>query len=194
MVKIISGEARSLRLNSAVGQTRPTSQRVREAIFSRLESLCDISGTSVLDLFAGIGTLGLEALSRGAERVWLVENNAGTFRVLQSNIKLVEHGRSSACDTRAVNKDAGRFLRSAPQIRFNIVFADPPYGYDPRVTEKNLYKLGQWLSPNALLVFETSARDPYLRLPEFFEDLGSKTYGETRVHWGQFVKGSQPNF
>ncbi len=163
-------------------------------MFSRLESLCDISGASVLDLFAGVGSLGLEAASRGAEQVWLVENNAAAFRVLQSNIKLVEHGLTSACDTRAIKSDAARFLRATPQIRFDIAFADPPYGYDPRDTEKNLYKLGQWLSPNAFLVFETSARGPDLRLPEFFKDLGSKTYGETRVHWGQFTNGSQPSF
>lgn len=194
MVKIIAGEARSLRLNSPASRTRPTSQRVREAVFSRLESLCEIPGSCVLDLFAGTGSFGLEAASRGAEKVWLVENDEGASRVLERNIKLVANRLSSPSDIRAVKSDVSKFLGGAPYEEFDILFADPPYEYDPKVTLKNLNALSRWLLPDAVLIVETSVRSSEFQLPECFESLGSRTYGETRVQWGQFTNGSQPNF
>jgi 16S rRNA (guanine966-N2)-methyltransferase len=92
MTRIIAGAAGSLRLKAPDKVSRPTSDRVREAIFSRLESLMDMEGAAVLDLFAGTGALGLEAASRGARSVWLVENHPGAASVVKANIQSVAKG------------------------------------------------------------------------------------------------------
>jgi 16S rRNA (guanine966-N2)-methyltransferase len=125
-VRIVAGAARGRRLVVPVGtDVRPTSDRVREAIFNALYSLDDaVDGATVLDLFAGTGALGLEALSRGAAAATFVESSRVAADALRSNIDALGFASSAT----VVRADALRWLAGAP--RFDIAFLDPPYDFD----------------------------------------------------------------
>ena len=122
-MRIITGKARGIRLETLEGlETRPTSERSKEAIFSMLQF--DIAGSEVLDLFAGSAQMGLEALSRGAARAHLVDRGRGAYEVIKRNIKKtrLEDGALAVCE------DSISFLkRQSGDIKFDIVFVDPPY-------------------------------------------------------------------
>jgi 16S rRNA (guanine966-N2)-methyltransferase len=192
MTRIISGDAGSLRLAAPAKVSRPTSERVREAIFSRLESLRNISGAMVLDLFAGTGALGLEAASRGASAVWLVDNHAGAAAVLKANIALVAKPLTHAPALRSVTASVAKFLAGAAPHEMSIVFLDPPYDYSPSALDDHLVALQSWLAPDALVVVERSSKGEPPLFPEGYEVLSPKTYGDTTVYWARFLKGSQP--
>jgi 16S rRNA (guanine966-N2)-methyltransferase len=124
-MRIVAGTARGRRLHPPEGDgTRPTSDRVREAVFNSLFSADAIEGALVLDLFAGSGAMGLEALSRGAAFVTFVESSPIALRVLRENIDLLEFG--DECTVLPV--DAMRYLETAP--RFDLAIFDPPYPFD----------------------------------------------------------------
>ena len=122
-MRIITGKARGIRLETLDGlETRPTSERTKEAIFSMLQF--DIVGSEVLDLFAGSAQMGLEALSRGAKRVHLIDRGRGAFEIIKRNIQKtrLEEGAIAFCE------DSISFLkRQNGEIKFDIVFIDPPY-------------------------------------------------------------------
>ena len=124
-MRIVAGSARGRRLVVPEGtDVRPTSDRVREAVFNALYSLDDaVDGASVLDLFAGTGALGLEALSRGATSVTFVENHREAATALNANIAALGFGDSST----VIRADGRRWLSSAPP--FDIAFLDPPYDF-----------------------------------------------------------------
>lgn len=192
MTRIIAGDAGSLRLVAPAKVSRPTSDRVREAIFSRLASLRDIPGATVLDLFAGTGALGLEAASRGASTVWLIDNHAGATAVLDANIALVAKPLSHAPMLRSVTSSVAKFLAGAARSEVSIVFLDPPYDYPKSALDDHLVALGPWLAPGALVVVERSSKGAPPEFPESYEVLSPKTYGDTTVYWARFLKGSQP--
>jgi 16S rRNA (guanine966-N2)-methyltransferase len=150
-VRIISGHLKGRRLHSFSGSTvRPTADRVREALFSILAQLpCD---ATVLDLFAGTGALGIEAISRGAASVVFVDKTAGSIALVQKNI---DHCRLTG-RTRVIRWDAGanlNCLRAYPNA-FNLVFMDPPYGKNlVPITLKHLLDCG-CLSPDATIAAE----------------------------------------
>lgn len=192
MTRIIAGDAGSLRLVAPAKVSRPTSDRVREAIFSRLTSLSDIPGATVLDLFAGTGALGLEAASRGASAVWLIDNHAGATAVLDANIALVAKPLSHAPMLRSVTSSVAKFLAGAARSEVSIVFLDPPYDYPKSALDDHLVALGPWLAPGALVVVERSSKGAPPEFPESYEVLSPKTYGDTTVYWARFLKGSQP--
>jgi len=125
-VRIVAGSARGRRLVVPEGtDVRPTSDRVREAVFNALYSLDDaVDGATVLDLFAGTGALGLEALSRGATSVTFVENHREAATALNANIAALGFGESST----VIRADGRRWLSSAPH--FDVAFLDPPYDFD----------------------------------------------------------------
>lgn len=129
-MRIIAGELRGRRIAAPEGRTtRPTPDRVREALFSALESRLggpgSLEGLRVLDLFAGSGALGIEALSRGAARVTFVERDRQALSALQQNLKSL----GLEAQGRVVAEDAGRVLdRLAGEERFDVAFLDPPYG------------------------------------------------------------------
>lgn len=125
-MRIITGKARGVRLETLEGlNTRPTSERSKEAIFSMLQF--DIAGATVLDLFAGSGQMGLEAASRGAERVYLVDKSRDAFKIVCKNI---EKTRLSDTVT-AINEDSITFVKKCDaKTKFDIVFLDPPYATD----------------------------------------------------------------
>jgi 16S rRNA (guanine966-N2)-methyltransferase len=126
-MRIIAGRWRGFTIQAPPGQrTRPTTDRVREAWMSTLQH--DLPGATVLDLFAGSGALGLEALSRGAAHVTFVERGAASLRVLQANIAKLQ-----AANVEVVKADAARYARSLEPGAFDIVIADPPYDSDDAV-------------------------------------------------------------
>ncbi|MBT5575876.1 MAG: 16S rRNA (guanine(966)-N(2))-methyltransferase RsmD [Microbacteriaceae bacterium] len=192
MTRIIAGEAGSLRLASPHRVTRPTSDRVREAIFSRLESLTDLEGASVLDLFAGTGALGLEAASRGAAAVWLVDNHPGAHTVVSTNTALVAKPLSHAPRLSATKASVAVFLESTPPASMTIVFLDPPYDYSAAALDDHLVTLRSWLAPDAIVMVERATKGVAPTFPEGYDPLAPKAYGDTTVYWARFRNGSQP--
>lgn len=143
-VRIIAGEWRGRRIPvTAETIVRPTPDRVRETVFNWLRET--IAGARCLDLFAGTGALGFEALSRGAEEVWFVEQDAALHAALAAQ------AQTFGVRPRIVRQDAAAFLRGTPTQRFDVVFLDPPYAIP---VEPLLAQLGPWLSPAALIYVE----------------------------------------
>jgi 16S rRNA (guanine966-N2)-methyltransferase len=168
-VRVIAGEFKGRRLHTARGsRTRPTADRVREALFSMLG---DISGARVLDLYAGSGALGIEALSRGAESAVFVERDQRALAALRRNLEAI----GAAAEVR--RQDVPRFL-AAPEGTFDLVFCDPPYDDAPRVAAALSEALSAMLEPNARIVTESDKRNPLLlSLPLVVE----RAYGDTRI-------------
>lgn len=158
-LRIVAGRHRGRRLHAPPGSAvRPTADRAREALFGVLERGAPaLRGCSFLDLFAGTGAVGLEALSRGAEEAWLVENAAPAAAAVARNVRaLGEEARA-----RLLRADALR-LGPAPH-GFDLVFLDPPYGTGLVAPALARLLAGGWLAPGARLVAEIGAREP---LPE----------------------------
>ncbi|HET7399246.1 MAG TPA: 16S rRNA (guanine(966)-N(2))-methyltransferase RsmD [Intrasporangium sp.] len=189
MTRIISGSAGGRRLATPPGAgTRPTSDRVREALFSRLEHRGLVSGATVLDLYAGSGALGLEAASRGAELVLLVESHRAAAKVIRRNIETV--GRAGV---RLLADTVERVLALGPPggIRMDLVLLDPPYDVSEAALSGALGALVEhgWLAPAAFLVVERSTRSPQPAWPEGLELSGEKRYGETAVWFAEPTVG-----
>ena len=182
MTRIIAGEAGSLGLLVPKTSTRPTSDRVREAMFSALESRLDFDGTRVLDLYAGSGALGLEAISRGATHATLVDSHPEVCRVLRANAKKVSTAlaREVSIDVRCqpVNRALVALATAEP---WDLVFLDPPYELDDSTLLAELEALAPLLQPDALVVVERSAHGSSPTWPEGYGVAGEKTYGDTRV-------------
>jgi len=179
MTRIISGMAGGRRLETPPGDaTRPTSDRVREALFSMLEARNVIRGRRVLDLFAGSGALGLEAASRGAAEVVLVESSRQAIGVARRNTAVVGIVRVTA-----VLSSVQRYLERSPDRPFDLVFLDPPYTLAEPVLGAHLATLheGGWLAPDALVVVERSTRSPEPRWPAGLARDQIRRYGETAV-------------
>ncbi|GAA1997120.1 16S rRNA (guanine(966)-N(2))-methyltransferase RsmD [Brevibacterium samyangense] len=180
-MRIVSGTFRGHPLRTPPGDgTRPTSDRVRESLFASLESLDMLTGTEVLDLFAGSGALGLEALSRGAARATFVEKSAAVCRVIESNV------RSLGVAGRAVvrNRAALTAVQGLGDASVDLVFADPPYP----LSEADVTALLEALVPklrdqDSLVVLERSARSPRPELPAGLSVFREKVMGETTLWW-----------
>ena len=179
-MRIIAGEKRGLRLASvgkgdAGAHLRPTSDRVRESLFNMLTGgrFGDpIDGAQVLDLFAGTGALGLEALSRGAAHAIFVENGRAGQALIQENIAKTGYADRAIL----IRQDATR-LGPAPSAA-TLVFLDPPYGKGLGAQALAAATNGNWLAPGALVVWEENAPQP---APEGFEMLDTRRYGDTHV-------------
>jgi len=188
MTRIISGLAGGRRISTPPGSgTRPTSDRVREALFSRLEHLDVLHQARVLDLYAGSGALGLEAASRGAASVLLVESDWAAVAVIRKNIaELGLAGVSVRADTvqRALLPGPGSERASC-----DVVLADPPYD----VSEDDLHDVltllvtHGWLSEDAFVVVERSARSPEPRWPQGLDGAGERRYGDTKMWFADFA-------
>lgn len=182
MTRIIAGAAGGRRLAVPRDGTRPTTDRVRESLFSSLDSrLGSWSGLRVLDLYAGTGALGLEALSRGAAGVVLVEKDPGAVRLISANIAAV--GLPGAD---AVRADVAAFCAS-PGEAFDLVLADPPYSLDAMTIREALAALESTgrLHDDCLVVVERPRRDPGRPFPEGWAEERLRTYGETALWYGQ---------
>ncbi|OLT53946.1 16S rRNA (guanine(966)-N(2))-methyltransferase RsmD [Cellulosimicrobium sp. CUA-896] len=191
MTRIVAGTVGGRTIQVPARGTRPTSDRVREAIFSRLEHLGVVDGARVLDLFAGSGALGLEAASRGAASVTLVDSARVAVDVARRNVATL-----ALPDVRVVAQSAETFaaaaagaagggdLRGADGDRpYHLVFLDPPYDLGAQALERVLDRLAVpgVLDPTAVVVVERSARTPEPAWPAGWEVLASKAYGETAV-------------
>jgi 16S rRNA (guanine966-N2)-methyltransferase len=159
--------------------TRPTSDRVREALFSAVEAALDLDGARVLDLYAGSGALGLEALSRGAAAAVLVEADANAVAVLRKNVAavglpgaVVRPGRVAAV------------LAEPPAEPFDLVLADPPYALDPAADLAAL-AAGGWLAPGALVIVERARRSGPPDWPAPLVPGRIRRYGDTELHWAE---------
>jgi 16S rRNA (guanine966-N2)-methyltransferase len=188
MTRIISGLAGGRRIHTPPGSgTRPTSDRIREALFSRLEHLDVVHHAKVLDLYAGSGALGLEAASRGAASVLLVESEWAAVGVIRKNI--ADLGLP-AVSIRAETVE--RALLDGPSTddeRCDLVLADPPYDVTEEVLGDVLELLvtRHWLSEDAFLVVERSARSPEPRWPAGLEGAGERRYGDTKMWFADFA-------
>ena len=184
MTRIIGGLVGSRKLVSPAKSTRPTSDRIRESIFSSLESKNAVAGAAVLDLYAGTGALGLEALSRGANSTILVESNKQAAAVCIKNARLIQDGLAEE-DHEVIAKVqiqlVQKFLDSNTQI-FDLVFIDPPYEISNEEVEKNLESLLGSLSKDALVLVERSARAEAIAT-KGYELLETKSFGDTAIYW-----------
>jgi len=162
MVRIIAGRAKGCRLGSipAHSVARPTSDRIKEALFNILPSM---EGSVVVDFFAGTGNVGLEALSRGARRVCFVESNPAMVALLRKNIQKCGLEATSESEILALSVEkAGRILEDRNQS-FDLVFADPPYGRDWVAKTIRMMEKGLLLAPQGVAVIQHSVRE---ELPE----------------------------
>jgi 16S rRNA (guanine966-N2)-methyltransferase len=185
VTRIIAGAARGRRLAVPPGRrTRPTSDRAREGLFGTLTSLRGtLSGARVLDLYAGSGAVGLEALSRGAEQVLLVESDAAAARVIRANIEAV--GLPGA---RVAVGQVGRVLAGGPgeAARCDLVVADPPYaaGVDEVTGMLTALLSNGWLVPGSIVAVERASRGEAFGWPAGYEPGRSRTYGEAAFWYG----------
>lgn len=182
MTRIVAGSLGGRRLVAPPGErTRPTSDRVREALFSALDAAVDLDGARFVDLYAGSGAVGLEAYSRGAGHVLLVESDARAARVVRDNIAAVR----AAPAVRLAAAPVAAVLAAGPgDGPYDVVFADPPY---PVPAEEVAHALDllvahDWLRPGAAVVVERSARSVEPTWPTGLVLRRKKKYGET-VLW-----------
>jgi 16S rRNA (guanine966-N2)-methyltransferase len=175
-VRIIGGAWRSRRIHFPdIPALRPTPDRVRETLFNWLQH--SLAGTRCLDLFAGSGALGLEALSRGAAEVVFVEQFPAAARTLQEQlIRLGGEGKG-----RVMEMGAARFLRT-PAKPFDIVFLDPPFGKNALAEYLPMLDSGNWLTPSSLVYLENERNAGLPPLPAHWELLKSKSAGEVGYH------------
>jgi 16S rRNA (guanine966-N2)-methyltransferase len=176
VTRIIAGEARGRRLQVPVGDlTRPTSDRAREGLFSSLQSLGDVDGARVLDLYAGSGALGLEALSRGAASATLVEDDPLALNAIRDNIAKV-----NLPGAHVVPMKVEVFLAAEAEPRYDVAFLDPPYDVD---VANVLVDLVPWLAADAVVALERSSRGPEPTWPSGLQPERSRRYGEATLHY-----------
>lgn len=178
-MRIVAGIAGGRRLAVPPSGTRPTSDRVREALFSALEHDPGLTGSAVLDLCAGSGALGLEALSRGAANVLLVESDRRAAAVLRRNVEAV--GLPGA-QVRATH--VGAVLAGPADRAYDVLLVDPPYAVgDEEIVGWLTAALAQgWLGPDAVAVVERATRGGPFPWPRPWEPLRERRYGETALH------------
>ena len=180
MTRIIGGLAGGRRIATPRGaQTRPTSDRVREALFSAIEAWCgSLQGLRFLDLYAGSGAVGLEAWSRGAGVVTLVEADRRTAALIGANARQLGFAKANV-----VSASVTSALATPPAAPYDVVFADPPYPLADDQVAADLAALAKhgWLVPGALVVVERSSRSPEPEWPAGVTPLRSRKYGETTL-------------
>ncbi|QLY29951.1 16S rRNA (guanine(966)-N(2))-methyltransferase RsmD [Nocardia huaxiensis] len=185
MTRIVAGTAGGRRLRVPPAGTRPTSDRVREALFSLLHARMDFDGARVLDIYAGSGALGLEALSRGASHALLVESDRKAAAVIRGNIG--DLGLPGA-DLR--QGTVSSVLATPPSAPYDLIFSDPPYALEVSDVVADLTALSEngWLHEDSLIVVERSTRSPEIPWPAGYLPQKSRTYGETRIDLAEYEK------
>ena len=191
MTRIIAGVAGGRRIAVPPRGTRPTSDRVREALFSALTADPGLDGAAVLDLCAGSGALGLEALSRGAACAVMVESDAKAVRTIRTNVRALDLGEAEVVADKVERflgrGPAGRPGDGPPMAAFDIVFADPPYAVSDDEVAGVLARLrdGGWLVDGALVAFERESRGKPLIWPDGYVEERVRRYGEASVWYGR---------
>jgi 16S rRNA (guanine966-N2)-methyltransferase len=196
MSRIIAGLRKGHRIAMPPGdRTRPTSDRVREALFSAIAAWAgtaaappeqSLTGFAFCDLYAGSGAVGLEAASRGADPVLLVERDPRTAQLAKANAQAL------GLVVDIVTSSVEQALRRQLDSRFTVVFADPPYELDSRTVSEQLEQLlaNRWVGPGSLIVVERSRRTPDLAWPEAITKRWSRAYGETILSFGSLEPDS----
>ncbi|MDO8731565.1 MAG: 16S rRNA (guanine(966)-N(2))-methyltransferase RsmD [Actinomycetota bacterium] len=187
MTRIIAGSERGRRLAVAAHGTRPTSDRVRESLFSTLTSILLHEGRSwsqvtVLDLYAGSGAIGLEAASRGCTDVVLVERTHASAEVIRTNIDAVGLAGVVLVQTTV------EALALRPAIRaHSLVFADPPYDVAADRLRKNLdaLQMSGWIAADACVVVERGSHDHESPFPPAWDEFDQRRYGDTVLWYGR---------
>jgi 16S rRNA (guanine966-N2)-methyltransferase len=192
MTRIIGGSAGGRRIAVPRGAaTRPTSDRVREALFSAIESWCgSLSGLRFLDLYAGSGAIGLEAWSRGAGVVSLVEQDRRNASLIESNAKSLGFHRA---DVRAASVSA--VIARQPAAPYDVAYLDPPYPLpdDAVVGDLEALRRNGWLVPGALVVVERSVRGGGVAWPEGYTAEKDRSYGDTALWFGHATSDREPS-
>ena len=172
-MRIISGKYRGKKLKEFnLDTTKPTLDRVKESIFNLIQF--DVQDACVLDLFAGTGALGIEAISRGAKLTNLIDCNLQAIKIIQQNLEGI------VGDYNVFNMDYEKYLVSTGQ-KFDIVFLDPPYKTDLGINALNIIEQRNLLNKNAIIIFETSSDNEFnLDLKNF--DITKKKYGSVVVY------------
>jgi 16S rRNA (guanine966-N2)-methyltransferase len=178
-MRVVGGRLKGRTLASPASRDiRPTADRLRESLFNILIHAYDdpIQGARVLDLFAGTGALGIEAISRGAAFALFVDNGTEARALLRNNVEALGLGGV----TKVFRRDAGDLGLAHPVEPFSLVFLDPPYG--KKLAEKALGSLrdGGWLTPGAILVVE-EAKAAAFAAPDGFEELERRAYDDTEL-------------
>jgi len=193
--RIIAGSRGGRRIAMPPGdRTRPTTDRVREALFSAIAAWAgtaaappeqSLAHLAFCDLYAGSGAVGLEAASRGAHPVLLVERDRRTAQLTKDNAKAL----GLAVDVTISSVE--QVLQRPPARPYDVVFADPPYELDTSAVNAQLQQLvaNRWVAPGSLVVVERSRRTPDLTWPEAAARCWSRAYGETVLHFGSLERG-----
>lgn len=184
-MRIVAGNFRGRVLKGpASNSIRPTSDRLRESIFNILVHAYGdpITDARVLDLFAGTGALGLEALSRGAKYALFVEEAAEARGLIRENVEAL----ALTGVTRIFRRDASNLGEMGPMEPFNLVFCDPPYGRGLAEKALESARAGKWLSSGALVIVEESAKAGF-KTPEGFEELERRAYDDTEIVFARII-------
>ena len=186
-MRIIAGLAKGRNLISPSGATRPTSDRAREALFSTLESeFGSINDLTVLDLYCGSGAVGAEALSRGAAVVYAVDNDEKATSVTRQNFALLEN-ISGIGTTSVITSSVGKFLDKTSELKFDVVFLDPPYDLPNNEIEKTLSSLVKngFLKGSAVVAIERDSKSKRLNWPLGLKELKERKYGAATIFYAE---------
>jgi 16S rRNA (guanine966-N2)-methyltransferase len=178
-MRIVGGRFRGRALSAPKSQTiRPTADRLRESLFNILSHGYGdpVSGARVLDLFAGTGALGIEALSRGAAFVLFVDDGAEARALLRANVDALGLGGA----TKVFRRDVTRLGSAGPLPPFSLAFLDPPYGKGLAEQALISAREGGWLSAEALAVVEEAA-DAKFAAPDGFDEIERRDYGDAQL-------------
>jgi 16S rRNA (guanine966-N2)-methyltransferase len=183
MPRIVAGTVGGRRLTVPPGrEVRPTSDRAREALFDTLGTLLDVDGAHVLDLYAGSGAVGLEAVSRGAASALLVEADARAAAVARSNAAAL----GLADRVEVVRDRVERLLDIAPSQPYHVAFADPPYALPDAEVDRMLQRLASgWLLVGGIIVVERASRSASPTWPSHFEAIKQRRYGDGALWYGR---------
>lgn len=184
-MRIVGGVAKGRTLSSVAGPTRPTSDRAREGLFSSLLSeFGDFEGLNFLDLFAGSGAIGLEALSRGASVVHAVEKDENAGRTIRTNADLVKKGNTLG-DFHLYAMSVQKFLESPALTSYDIIYVDPPYDFPDSDLYKCLMELraGGFVREGAVVAVERASKSSAVQWPDGFEALRERNYGQAVIYY-----------
>ena len=188
-MRIIAGVAKGRTLGSVAGATRPTSDRAREGLFSSLTSeFGSFLGLHVLDLFAGSGAIGLEALSRGASIVHVIERDPDAQKTIENNFELVKKNQPVG-EFQLYAMPAQRYVTDSAKESYHIVYIDPPFDFtDTEVAEILLrLRVGGFLKDDALIAVERTAKGSKFSWPEGFSPARERNYGAVSIFYGYFM-------
>ena len=194
-MRIIAGVAKGRTLSTVSGATRPTSDRAREGLFSSLTSeFGDFLGLHVLDLFAGSGAVGLEALSRGATLVHGVENESDAIKTITTNSEIVAKARPTG-KFHLYSMSVQRFVSDPAHDQYHLVYIDPPYDLPSSQLEEILRLLaqGNFLKSDAFIAVERRAKGGQFTWPESYEPVRERNYGQATIYYANAARITPEN-